>query len=262
MNINDIIIDENNVKVDFFEGPSGNGFETAKFSMRRQREESPFGTKGMSQEQGVPRSENGWKKWIETNVKNFEGKIDNAAKLMLSLNDGINYIYENLITGGLPKFPYPDIFVITDDRQDMPAIYTNQDDMNIYIKKAFLEKASKSDPNSLISLRDTNSEITFQGTTSNLFRLTGVEEGHHTAFMQVNPEIEFLKIQTSRANYNADEAEYIALMWKIRFAEEKHMPEITLSTLRAQLAEATPVRQRKVKLQFSRKLLPPGTTLI
>ena len=192
----------------------------------------------------IPNSISEWQRWIKTNIENFEGKIDNAAMLMQGFTEGINYIKRKTATGIVNDFQYPNIELTTDDSPDSQNIYCDADGKKIYVKKNYLEKASNFDINSMRTATSKNGEIVFKGTTKDLFLLTGIEESHHASLLQNRlKDANYFKEDTA-AEYNADEAEYQALKWKVRYAEENHMPSETTFILNKQLNEAIAVRSR------------------
>lgn len=199
-----------------------------------------------SQSKKIPQSATEWQGWIEKNVENFEGKKDNAALLMQSFIEGINYIKEQTATGIVKDFQYPNINITASDGTDPRNIYCAEDGRNIYIKKNYLEEASNFDINSMRTAFSENNEIVYKATTNDMFLLTGIEEAHHASLLQGKLKTTNYNSKNSAAEYNADEAEYQALKWKVRYSEEKHMPPETISLLKKQLNEAISVRRQPI----------------
>jgi len=199
-----------------------------------------------------------WKQWLENTFENFEGNLDNAALLMTAFTQVKSYVFEKLTTRGLKDFQRPHTIILLDD----VAIPVGEVEKGkyVYIAKKYLGEMSQNDMQRETTVTRPEGAIAFQGLIPDLFRLDGVEETHHAAYHQTKTNVEPLldPISTPMEEYDAREIEYRALKWRVRYAEEQKMPEVTVNLLRKRLEAANTVRanirkKRNLELQQIQK---------
>ena len=89
-----------------------------------------------------------------------------------------------------------------------------------------------------------NGSVLFSGYLPDLVRLGGVEETHHSVFYQLSSRSVASYDQATMTTevYDAQESEFRALRWQLRYAQYKKMPRRTIDVLRNRIVAARKVR--------------------
>lgn len=183
----------------------------------------------------------------------LEIKIDNAVEILYSLYEGIYYVYDKLRKRGLTALKIPDYVLknydsiseseIVDDLNLMAAgklksfIGYSKTDNKFRIDKWDLKRGShKYEPFKYYYAKDNQGIISFEGTMPQYYRLIGVEAGHHAIFDTMKPNDKTLASPPNQPMPAIEsESEYRALIWKLRYAQEKQYSAETINYLKARL---------------------------
>lgn len=199
----------------------------------------------------LPKNQQEWFVWLSENLESFNGNLANASLLMADFVTGIDYIIETLASRShrIRELPNPDLVITPEIAENLPPIGYNSEDHEIYVAQPFLEMASKLDMERIVTTHAFNGEVGFRGTPPDIFGLAGVEEGYHAIFAQFKDHVHqsLSGDNNSLAQYNAQEDEYRALKWQIRFAREHNMPAETTEILQEQLEQARALRSARFK---------------
>ncbi len=188
----------------------------------------------------TPGSAEEWAEVLES-VDGFDGNTKNAGILMDSFSAGGDYVVQSLISRGLRKAIKPAIGI-----SNYPGAlfwFDSQRYMQ-FADRSFLEQFSRTPPITWIHARSRDGEVGFKGHVIDYFALTGVEETHHGIFRKFKEN----RVHTNQpkelpsAEYRADDTEFRALKWKVRYAKAEAMPQETIDHLDLILSAARQIR--------------------
>lgn len=203
----------------------------------------PFDAMGPS---GELHTEGQWKTWLQINIPDFTGNIDQAGTLMACFSQGREYVLREFTRRGLKNISAPHVVILLRESQAVSVIGATNQGRDVYIKRSYLEECSNYDLTSIGNVaRKADRTVLYEGTIADMFRLAGVEETHHSVFAQIKPdEVEGIDPATvSVPQYDAREDEYRALKWQIRFAKKRNMPEVTINLLQRRFEAASKLRR-------------------
>jgi hypothetical protein len=159
-----------------------------------------------------------WRKYFSDPQFEFHGNIPNASQLMESFIKGMTYVKEQKEkeNSDLPEI----IFTLGEPLKEKNIYYTRDIDNKpvVAIAKSYIEKVSSFNPQQNLQLELPNHKIIMEGSFSQIFELTGVEETFHALFESENPEKD-------------------ATDWKIKYANEHRFPRATINYLRKELLD-------------------------
>jgi hypothetical protein len=187
-----------------------------------------------------------WEVWFgrPSNAEKFNGDIQNAISLLVGLGEGIHYTFDKFKnkmedTPRLPQFAF-----VFESKPHIPMVGTSNEGEVVFVRWDFLEARSKRDIHKVEPVHRKN-EVANVASSLDVFRLAGVEEGHHSIFLRVKPESAWGPVADSSmtvAQYNARTIEYLPLIWQIRFAKERNLPPETIAHLEAKYREVRLLR--------------------
>lgn len=211
-----------------------------------------------SPESDLPKNQQEWLTWLSENLESFDGSLTNASLLMTHFVEGLNYIIKTLTSRGLRIECLPDLVIPFKIAEHLPPIGYNLDDKEIYVVKTFLELASRLNMEKMETAYTRNNEVGFKGTPPDIFLLAGVEEAYHAVFTQYKDHghQEDLSGDCSLAEYTAQEDEYRALKWQIRFARDHNMPAETQKILQEELEQSRALRSARKSSTSCQTLTP------
>jgi hypothetical protein len=176
---------------------------------------------------------------------NFPGNNENAASLIMAVHEGATFVHNGFSERKIP-IEQPMIGLITEPNILPANVCVDQNTRTIYLKAAFVEHFSHMHPDTKIQHNTNLGEPYFRGRLSDMFRLFGVEEAHHDVYNQLKGPHEGIENDSlPLAPYDADEREYQALRWQVRYAKQTGMPEQTRTLLEERLRNAQEVRKQK-----------------
>lgn len=173
-----------------------------------------------------------WKSWLKVYIDGFKddptapkgSALENAAIMMKSLAQGVDYMHSRHVTGGNQKFKRPPLFIMEfgDDLMGPNIGYWRTDKL-VAIKNSMLHEASS------IYRMDTVEEIrsgveaktVFIGTIPQWLTYEGIEECDHAEYQQFHEKISSSKRTsiTKLAEYDAQTHELRALLEQKSYAE-------------------------------------------
>ena len=191
-----------------------------------------------------------WKEVLEDHIPSFTGDTQRGAEIMYSFISGKEGV-QALVEG--TDIVLPDITLITDDT-----------DLNLtadigtalqpsgpapYIKNSILEDYAER-KNEWHALIDEKGDVYYRGTRDNYLKLTGYEEFHHAAWMQVHELDENDPNHNSTLlpgrtvdEYHAQTVEYHALLGQLDFAKSEGMNELTIKTIEEHVGRVSALRE-------------------
>lgn len=189
-------------------------------------------------------SQQEWANFIDTNIPDFKGNSESAARLMMSYQKGRDYIHSKF-SPKFGNFEKPDLTIVLNESQVGGSPFGSVDGASkIFVTKSFLEQYSEYDANYSHSVTRKDGEIVFSGLPDEVFQLHGVEETHHSLFHELKGPTS-QKVQptsVSLASYDSQEDEYRALRWQIQYATENHLSNEAITILNSRLEQAQKVR--------------------
>lgn len=208
-------------------------------SARRQSKLPSIDAGGPSEDLLHPRS---WSKYLRTHHPGrFDHCIVNASFLMHSLELGRERMHQTFVRHklGIVK---PNI-AIREGLLPFNAYCALSGKQILVSYESIIEFA-------LLNLTDIVScsrsgTVTFEGYTTDLWELIGVEETHHAAFLQTK-KIQEYNATLSVSEYDAQEVEYRALLWQLHYAKLYRMPSFTIEVLQQRINAARKMRGRTI----------------
>ena len=201
---------------------------------------------------GDARTSSQWKESLMAGFKSysFKGNLDTGATLMEAFTEGVTYIEETYRAHG-STLARPEIVIVT--KEDfISSDFAAHTNLNlVYVDAATLEQRSQYDPQKIINVESNTLPPTitaFTGTLPDLHRLAGNEEAHHRVVSQVRPEMGKGNMSPNKVTvyeYKAQDIEWHALRWQVRYAREMQMPQRTQDVLRNQLEESKKIRRMR-----------------
>lgn len=186
-----------------------------------------------------------WKHWLASNLTYFDSKeVHNAAILIVSYMNGLNYVFSQLKKRGLNGIQLPQIGIVTSGKFPATAASDSKNKI-VLLNKSSLWFSSLCNVEEIFINKTPRDETTFIGSRVDMYGLIGVEEGYHNVFSQIKGELDGEEVPPFKIplkNYDAKEDEYRALKWQLKYAKAKKMPQVTISTLQQRLDSANTIR--------------------
>ncbi len=193
----------------------------------------------------------GWKeKQRERLAPSFKdrGNVHNAVEILYSLYEGASYVYGKVRKRGVTDLKLPDYTVkrfesMSDseiiERLNLMAagklktfIGYSKADNKFRIDEWDLQRASYFDLFKSFYTEDNQGNIDFVGTWRQFFRLAGVEAGYYAIFDTKKSADKTIYPVPNQPNPPIEtESEYRALIWKLRYTQEKHYSTETINYL-------------------------------
>lgn len=193
-----------------------------------------------------------WKKYLADQFPGFfDENINNAALFMNCLEQGALYAFSNIARKGL-NITVPKIRITLND-EDLPSTAFCWDNgKSIWITQSCLQHLIPDNPRKIMKLNSSqDDEVIFAGRLTDYFKLVGVEEGHHSVYLQVKGRPDVYNWAGAEkqtiTEHDAQEIEYRALLWQIRYAQQHKLPTVTQRALNQRLNNARQFRKSLTK---------------
>ncbi len=188
-----------------------------------------------------------WRKWLVDTFQDLTPELLQPSSLVMdAFQEGTDYIVRAFQRRKAFVAPRVGIFLNTNGSHN-PISYNTTANISL-IHEACLSEFCTWDLSAGVYIRGKHDkdEIHFQGDLLDFVRVVGVEEAHHAVSFQL------AKVRkTSPPNqtdelavYDADDYEYGALKWVLKFAKERNMPIETQAILKRRLANARRYREQ------------------
>lgn len=197
-----------------------------------------------------------WTRLIRENITGFKGNAERAGVLMAELHQGIEETIMLHNRGPFKNLSVPPIYFVFSSPPDTPSVayYSGQGIPDLIgVKLTGLEENSHFDPKELMGTT-VGGHLRYLGSTQDLWRGIGWEEGEHVLKKKVDPTSEVASPTLSSDAYLAVTDEYNALRWKIRMARRLHnqddsrFPWFTRRVMEARFHRATLFRKGQTNL--------------
>lgn len=184
----------------------------------------------------------GWKSFIEREMPDFEGNIENARHLLESFQKGSDYIFSRF-SPRFGRFEKTDIAIVLDESK-MKGHFMQLKNIN-FVKCSALERWSKYKPNEEVVLYDERTnQIGFFGTPDQYFELLGLHETYHAIYKAMGQKLEKQDpLTTPLDQYHSTETEYRPLLWERQYAADNNFPNMERVIIQEMISAAQKYRK-------------------